>query len=78
MDQDKDQNTETFYHDGWRPFLSWTLIYLIIQNAIIWPFLNVVFKMDLPIIDWEDIIAISGIWLVVYGGGHTIKSIWGK
>lgn len=29
-------------------------------------------------IPWEHLLGFAGLWLAIYGGGHTIKSVLGR
>lgn len=66
-----------WFHHAWRPSLSWLLISLWLWNALLLPLVNA-FGSDVAPIPWEQLVAFSGLWLAIYGGGHTIKNVWGK
>jgi len=72
------EDSKTFFHDGWRPAMCWLLIWLFLSNATILPIINAVFKTSIPLTDWQHIIAFASVWLVIYGGGHTAKSVFGS
>lgn len=72
------EDKEGFFYRGWRPALSWLLIWLFVQNSTLLPILNSAFGADIALTPWDQIVAFASIWLVIYGGGHTAKSIWGK
>ncbi|CDM57374.1 3TM-type holin [Rhizobium favelukesii] len=63
---------------AWRPAMSWLMIWMWTWNTTILPFLNAAFKSALPAVPYDTLISFCGIWLVIYGGGHTLKSVFGK
>ncbi len=68
---------KSFWHSGWRPALSWMLIFMWLWNVCVGWTVQVLSGVPVPIIPWEHLLAFSGLWLAIYGGGHTIKSIMG-
>ena len=66
-----------FWHAGWRPALSWLLIAMWLWNALGAPVVSVFAPAPIPLVPWEHLLAFSGIWLTIYGGGHTLKSVLG-
>ena len=42
------------------------------------PLINAAFGATIPIPSTDDIRQFAGIWLVIYGGGHTLKSVFAK
>lgn len=69
---------ETFFAWGWRPAMSWLVIFLFGWAMVLIPLLNAAFKAAIPAPATEDILQLAGIWLVIYGGGHTVKSVFKK
>lgn len=67
-----------FFHHGWRPMLSWLLLFMWLWNSILIHLVNGVAKAGIPLIPWTELMGFSGLWLAIYGGGHTIKKVWGK
>lgn len=63
---------------AWRPALSWLLIFMWSWNAVLLPVANAALAAGIAGIPWEQLVGFSGLWLAIYGGGHTVKSIWGK
>lgn len=63
---------------AWRPALSWLLIFMWLWNAVALPVANAALAAGIASIPWEQLVGFSGLWLAIYGGGHTVKSIWGK
>jgi len=63
---------------AWRPAMSWLIIFLTGWALILVPLLNAALKAAIAAPTMQEITAFAGLWLVIYGGGHTAKSIWGK
>jgi len=74
----KREDQEGFFYKGWRPAMSWLLIWMIFSNTTLVPIVNSAFGADIELTPWDQIVAFAGIWLVIYGGGHTVKSVWGS
>lgn len=72
---EREDQRETFFSWGWRPALSWTLIWTWLQNTTLFPIVNALLGSNIALTPWEQVLAFSGIWLTIYGGGHTIKSV---
>ena len=70
------EDARGWFHHAWRPALSWLLIGLWLWNAVLIR-VFIAFGADIAPIPWEQLVAFSGLWLAIYGGGHTVKSIWG-
>lgn len=66
-----------FFHHGWRPAFSWLVGWAWLQNMTISP-IAWSFGLTLGTIPWEHLLALTGIWLAIYSGGHTAKSIFGN
>lgn len=68
---------KSFWHSGWRPALSWQL--LVMWNWNVWAawLIQTLSGVPVPIVPYEHLLAFSGLWLAIYGGGHTLKSIMG-
>lgn len=68
---------KSFWHSGWRPGLSWLLIFMWMWNVVMAWGIQALSGVPVPIVPWEQLLAFSGLWLAIYGGGHTLKSIMG-
>lgn len=66
-----------WFHHAWRPGMSWLLMSLWLWNALVLPVVNA-FGAGVAGIPWEQLLGFSGLWLAIYGGGHTIKSVMRK
>jgi len=75
---EREDKRESFFSWGWRPAMSWLVIFLFGWAMVLVPTVNAAFGADLVPPSTEDILQFAGIWLVIYGGGHTAKSLWGK
>lgn len=62
---------------AWRPTLSWLVALVAFQSFVLAPWLRGLFGLDVGI-PYEQVLGFSGIWLTIYGGGHTFKAIFGK
>lgn len=71
------EDAKSFFHHGWRPAMSWLVIFLWAWNAVFVNLLNAAFAAQLAAAPYDMLVAFSSLWLVVYGGGHTAKSIFG-
>lgn len=69
---------ENWFSWAWRPALSWLLGFLYLWNGVLLPVANAAFIAGIAPMPWDQLTAFTGIWVVIYGGGHTVKSIWGK
>jgi len=63
---------------GWRPAMSWMLLFLWSWNGVILPVVNATADASIAPIPWEHLLGFAGLWLTIYGGGHTIKSVLGR
>lgn len=74
----REDNRESFFSWGWRPAMSWLVIFLFGWTMVFLPLINAAFGATIPIPQTDDILQFAGIWLVIYGGGHTLKSVFAK
>ena len=71
------EDTKGFFHNGWRPAMSWLVIFLFAWSMVAVPLANATLGGAIAAPSTNDILQFAGIWLVIYGGGHTVKSVWG-
>lgn len=71
-----EREEERPFSRDWRPAMSWLLILMWFWNAMLLPVINS-FGMNIANVPWEQLLGFSGLWLAIYGGGHTIKSVMG-
>lgn len=69
---------ESWFAWGWRPAMSWLLIAMQAWAIIVLPVVNAVWRLAIPTPPYDQILGFAGIWLTIYGGGHTLKAIMGR
>jgi hypothetical protein len=72
-----EREEERPFSRDWRPAMSWMLLVLWSWNSVVLPVFNA-FGANIVNIPWEHLLGFSGLWLAIYGGGHTIKSVLGR
>jgi hypothetical protein len=75
---DREDERGSLFSWGWRPAMSWMLLFLWSWNGVILPVVNATAGASIAAIPWEHLLGFAGLWLAVYGGGHTIKSVLGR
>lgn len=60
------------------PGMSWMLLLPSTWNGVILPVVNATAGTSIVPIPWEHLLGFAGLWLAIYGGGHTIKSVLGR
>ncbi|MFN3938717.1 MAG: hypothetical protein ACK4KW_14205 [Gemmobacter sp.] len=66
---------------AWRPAGMYLLGLLWVWNAIALHVANAVWKIALPPMPFEQLIQLSGLYMGLYMGGHTVKDLaakWGR
>lgn len=69
--------SESAFQSHWRPAMSWLLVVMWLWNTMILPVARAITGAAIDGIPYDQLLAFSGIWLTIYGGGHTLKSIMG-
>jgi len=69
---------ETWFSWAWRPAMSWLLIVLWGWGILVQPVVNALWHLGVPVVPYDQLLGFSGIWLTIYGGGHTLKAVMGK
>ena len=72
---DREDQRGSVFSWGWRPAMSWMLLFLWSWNGVILPVANATAGTSIVPIPWEHLLGFAGLWLAIYGGGHTIKSV---
>ena len=72
---DREDERGSVFSWGWRPAMSWMLLFLWCWNGVILPVVNATAGASIVPIPWEHLLGFAGLWLAIYGGGHTIKSV---
>ena len=75
---DREDQRGSVFSWGWRPAMSWMLLFLWSWNGVILPVANAIAGTSIVPIPWEHLLGFAGLWLAIYGGGHTIKSVLGR
>ena len=63
---------------GWRPAIMWLIGFLWLYSLVLVHFLNGVTDLALPVAPLEHLLAFTGLFLSLYMGGHTVKSVFDK
>jgi hypothetical protein len=63
---------------AWRPLGMYLIGTLWIWNSILLHIGNAIWKTALPAMPFADLIQLSGLYMGLYMGGHTIKDVIGK
>lgn len=74
----KETERESAFSWAWRPAMSWLLIILWSWSMLVLPTLKATAMPGLQPIPIDNLLGFTGIWLTIYGGGHTLKSVFGK
>lgn len=75
---EREDKREHWFSWAWRPAMCWLLIFLWAWNGMLLPVANAAIGAAIPSMPWEQLVAFSGLWLAIYGGGNTALRIWGK
>lgn len=63
---------------GWRPFWMWLLAFFWVWTLVLLPAANGLLDADIPPIDAGILMTLTGAYLALYMGGHTVKNVFGK
>lgn len=66
------------WQSAWRPAGMWMIGFLWVWNVVALHIANAVWKIALPPMPWEVLMQISGLYMGLYMGGHTIKDAIAK
>ncbi len=58
---------------AWRPLMMWLLAFLWLWTVVILHVCNAVWRIALPPIDLGVLLSLTGIYMALYMGGHTVK-----
>lgn len=73
---DREDQRGSVFSWGWRPVMSWVLLFLWLWNGMIRPVANATAGTSIVPIPWEHLLGFARLWLAIYGGGHTISRCW--
>ena len=71
----REDERDNWFAWAWRPAMCWLLIVLWGWNGLLLQVVNAAFGAAIEGLSIQDLLAYSGIWLTIYGGGHTVKAI---
>lgn len=62
-----------FWQHAWRPAMMWLIGFLWLNNLFLTPLLfNAILKLNVPLAPLDALIALSGLYMSLYLGGHTV------
>ncbi|MCB1395927.1 MAG: hypothetical protein KDJ98_08135 [Rhodobacteraceae bacterium] len=62
---------------AWRPLMMWLLAFLWLWTVVLLHVANAVWRIALPPIDTGALLSLTGLYMALYMGGHTIKD-WAR
>lgn len=74
----RSEETDPVWMRAWRPGGMYLIGLLWLWNVVILHIANAVWKIALPIMPFEQLIQLSGLYFGLYMGGHTIKDLASK
>lgn len=69
---------EPLWMRAWRPGGMYLIGFLWLWNSVLLHVANAIWKIALPPMPFTDLIQLSGLFMGLYMGGHTIKDVIGK
>jgi hypothetical protein len=69
---------EPSWHKAWRPGWMYLLGFLWLWNLVLLHVANAIWKIALPPLPTTDLLALTGMFLALYMGGHTVLRLMGK
>ncbi len=66
------------WQSAWRPGWMYLLGFFWLWNIVALHVLNAIYKIALPPMPWEILMGLTGIYLSLYMGGHTVKDVAAK
>lgn len=69
---------EPSWMKAWRPGWMYLLGFLWLWNLVLLHLVNAVMKWALPPLPTTDLLALTGMFLALYMGGHTVLRLMGK
>jgi hypothetical protein len=68
---------EAAWISAWRPIGMYFTMFLWLWNAMLLHVANAIWKIALPPMEWPVLMSWSALYLSLYMGGHTVKSVVG-
>ncbi len=69
------EQNEPLWARAWRPAGMYLIGFLWLWNAVLLHIANAVWTIALPPMPFQDLIQLSGLYMGLYMGGHTIKDM---
>jgi len=67
------EDGQGMFHSGWRPAMMWLIGFLWFNNLFLTPLLfNAILKLGVPLAPFEALITLTGLYMGLYMGGHTV------
>lgn len=66
---------EPLWVRAWRPGWMYLLGLFWLWNIVILHIANAIWKTALPVMPWDILMSLTGVFMALYMGGHTIKDI---
>jgi len=67
------EQEEGGWKSAWRPAGMWMIGFLWVWNVVALHVANAIWKIALPPMPWDVLMQLSGLYMGLYMGGHTIK-----
>jgi len=69
---------QPIWFSAWRPLWMYFLMALWVWNVVGLHLLNALLKWRLPQMDMTALLSLTGLFMALYMGGHTLKDVSGK
>lgn len=69
------EQDEPVWMRAWRPAGMYLLGFLWLWNSVMLHVANAIWKIALPPMPFADLIQLSGLYMALYMGGHTVKDV---
>jgi hypothetical protein len=72
------EQTEPLFMRAWRPGWMYLLGFFWVWNIVLLHAANAYWKIKLPPVPFQDLLGLTGLFMGLYMGGHTVKDVVGK
>lgn len=72
------ETAEGGWKSAWRPAGMYMLGFLWLWNVVLLHVANAIWKVALPPVPFQELIQLSGLYMALYMGGHTVKDVVAK
>jgi hypothetical protein len=69
------EQTEGGWRSAWRPAGMYVIGFLWLWNAVVLHVANAVWKIALPPMPFNELVQVTGLYMGLYMGGHTVKDL---